>query len=188
MLYLICGITEVPIILAVVPLLSLFSIRLLFLICSHFYRTFIYTLQHHALFAFRKILVLLPSLLHVFRAEGAWDFIFSENFFYFGLASLGSSDDSLSKKGSSDDCNEQCCDSNGRSTSLSLHELEALQIEVVSFVEFAATLTGSSHNLVSHSIFHSFTLSDTFINTVALCSGLLFVTVVSVFCLSIIFA
>ncbi|XP_075088788.1 BEACH domain-containing protein B isoform X2 [Nicotiana tabacum] len=115
-------------------------------------RTFIYTLQHHVLFAFRKILVLLPSLLHVFRAEGAWDFIFSEIFFYFGLASLGSSDDSLSKKGSSDDCNEQCCDSNGRSTSLSLHELEALQTEVVSFVEFAATFTGSSHNLPECSI------------------------------------
>lgn len=117
---------------------------------------FIYTLQHHVLSAFKKILVLLPSLLHVFRAEGAWDFIFSEIFFYFGLESLGSSDDSLSKKGSSDDCNEQYCDSNGRTTSLNLHELEALQTEVVSFLEFAATLTGSSHNLVSHLIFHSF--------------------------------
>ncbi|XP_027772213.1 BEACH domain-containing protein B isoform X3 [Solanum pennellii] len=115
-------------------------------------RTFIYTLQHHVLSAFKKILVLLPSLLHVFRAEGAWDFIFSENFFFFGLESLGSSDDSLSKKGSSDDCNEQCCDSNGRTTSLNLHELEVLQTEVVSFFEFAATLTGSSHNLPECSI------------------------------------
>ncbi|KAH0695321.1 hypothetical protein KY285_022418 [Solanum tuberosum] len=115
-------------------------------------RTFIYTLQHHVLSAFKKILVLLPSLLHVFRAEGAWDFIFSENFFYFGLESLGSSDNSLSKKGSSDDCNEQCCDSNGRTASLNLHELEALQTEVVSFLEFAATLTGSSHNLPECSI------------------------------------
>ncbi|KAL3340220.1 hypothetical protein AABB24_028710 [Solanum stoloniferum] len=115
-------------------------------------RTFIYTLQHHVLSAFKKILVLLPSLLHVFRAERAWDFIFSENFFYFGLESLGSSDDSLSKKGSSDDCNEQCCDSNGRTASLNLHELEALQTEVVSFLEFAATLTGSSHNLPECSI------------------------------------
>lgn len=107
----------------------------------------------------------------MFRAEGAWDFIFSENFFYFGLESLGSSDDSLSKKGSSDDCNEQCCDSNGRTTSLNLHELEVLQTEVVSFFEFAATLTGSSHNLVSHLIFHC-----------------LFVIMVSVFCLFIILA
>ncbi|KAK4722545.1 hypothetical protein R3W88_012778 [Solanum pinnatisectum] len=115
-------------------------------------RTFIYTLQHHVLSAFKKILVLLPSLLHVFRAEGAWDFIFSENFFYFGLELLGSSDDSLSKKGSSDDCNEQCCDSNGRTAGLNLHELEALQTEVVSFLEFAATLTGSSHNLPECSI------------------------------------
>ncbi|XP_049392401.1 BEACH domain-containing protein B isoform X2 [Solanum stenotomum] len=115
-------------------------------------RTFIYTLQHHVLSAFKKILVLLPSLLHVFRAEGAWDFIFSENFFYFCLESLGSSDDSLSKKGYSDDCNEQCCDSNGRTASLNLHELEALQTEVVSFLEFAATLTGSSHNLPECSI------------------------------------
>ncbi|KAG5612800.1 hypothetical protein H5410_024081 [Solanum commersonii] len=115
-------------------------------------RTFIYTLQHHVLSAFKKILVLLPSLLHVFRAEGAWDFIFSENFFYFCLESLGSSDDSLSKKGYSDDCNEQCCDSNGRIASLNLHELEALQTEVVSFLEFAATLTGSSHNLPECSI------------------------------------
>lgn len=109
-------------------------------------RMFIYTLQHHVLSSFKKILVLLPSLLHVFRAEGAWDFIFSENFFYFGLASLGSSDDSLSKKGSSDDC------TNGRTTSLSFHEVEALQTEVVSFLEFAATLTGSSHNLPECSI------------------------------------
>ncbi|CAN4092325.1 unnamed protein product [Withania somnifera] len=115
-------------------------------------RMFIYTLQHHVLFAFKKILVLLPSLLQVFRAEGAWDFIFSENFFYFGLASLGSSDDFLSEKVSSDDCNEQCCDSNGRTSSLSFHELEAFQTEVVSFLEFAATLTGSSHNLPECSI------------------------------------
>ncbi|KAH0760080.1 hypothetical protein KY290_023573 [Solanum tuberosum] len=115
-------------------------------------RMFIYTLQHHVLSAFKKILVLLPSLLHVFRAEGAWDFIFSENFFYFCLESLGSSDDALSKKGYSDDCNEQCCDSNGRTASLNLHELEGLQTEVVSFLEFAATLTGSSHNLPECSI------------------------------------
>lgn len=115
-------------------------------------RTFMYTLQHHVLSAFKKILLLLPSLLHVFRAEGAWDFIFSENFFYFGLESLGSSDDSLSKKDSSDDCNEHCCDSDGRTTSLNLHEIETLQTQVVSFMEFAATLSGSSHNLPECSI------------------------------------
>ncbi|GMP45707.1 hypothetical protein CsSME_00014138 [Camellia sinensis var. sinensis] len=45
------------------------------------------SLKHYALFAFRKVLVSSPSLLDVFRAEGVWDLIFSENFFYFGPAS-----------------------------------------------------------------------------------------------------
>ncbi|KAL0289479.1 UNVERIFIED_CONTAM: BEACH domain-containing protein B [Sesamum calycinum] len=49
-------------------------------------RIFAYTMQQCVLFAFKKVLLSSPSLVDVFRSEGVWDFIFSESFFYFGLA------------------------------------------------------------------------------------------------------
>ncbi|GFY85907.1 binding protein [Actinidia rufa] len=116
-------------------------------------RIFVYTLQHYVLFAFRKILVSSPTLLDVLRAEGVWDLIFSENFFYFWPASA--------------ECFVEYCkydevppwnleiysSSNRISSELHGSEVDILQIEAISFVEFAATLNDSSHNLVRLLIF-----------------------------------
>ncbi|XP_073132382.1 BEACH domain-containing protein B isoform X2 [Henckelia pumila] len=110
-------------------------------------RIFAYTLQQCALSSFRKVLVSSPSLVDVFRTEGVWDFIFSENFFYFGPAPAEIIGDNWHRSeillvhkerygGSSSD--------DGRGNT---NEVEIFQIEVISFVEFAACLSGSSHNL-----------------------------------------
>ncbi|KAL6995197.1 hypothetical protein U1Q18_005332 [Sarracenia purpurea var. burkii] len=115
-------------------------------------RIFVYTLQHYVIFAFRKVLVLSPTLLDVFRAEGVWDLIFSENFFYFRRVSAKCfreycqhdevSPWNLGIYSSSDNIGSQLYGS----------ELDILQIEVISFVEFAATLNDSSHNLPECSV------------------------------------
>ena len=111
------------------------------------------------LFAFRKILVSSPTLLDVLRAEGVWDLIFSENFFYFWPASA--------------ECFVEYCkydevppwnleiysSSNRISSELHGSEVDILQIEAISFVEFAATLNDSSHNLVGSSFFYFVVLS-----------------------------
>jgi WD40 repeat protein len=104
-------------------------------------RVLIYTLQRYALFVFRKVLVLSPSLLDVFRAEGVWDFIFSENFFYFGLASAEFFEN-----------HDEVTPWNQETVSDLQGGCEVLQIEVISFVKYAATLDGSSHNLPECSV------------------------------------
>ncbi|KAI8015885.1 BEACH domain-containing protein B [Camellia lanceoleosa] len=115
-------------------------------------RIFFYTLQHYALFAFRKVLVSSPSLLDVFRAEGVWDLIFSENFFYFGPASAECFGE-LRKYDEVPPWNlEIYSSSDGLGSQLNGSEVDILQIEVISFVEFAATLNGSSHNLPECSV------------------------------------
>nr|XP_028963058.1 BEACH domain-containing protein B isoform X2 [Malus domestica] len=109
-------------------------------------RVFVSTLQHCVLNAFRKVLVSSPVSLKVFREEGIWELIFSENFFYFGPAS--------------DDLCGECCTyyesprnlellsaSSGINSQAKVCGIEILQMEVISFVEFAATSSGSAHNL-----------------------------------------
>ncbi|CAL5385752.1 unnamed protein product [Camellia sinensis] len=109
-------------------------------------------LSHYALFAFRKVLVSSPSLLDVFRAEGVWDLIFSENFFYFGPASAECFGE-LRKYDEVPPWNlEIYSSSDGLGSQLNGSEVDILQIEVISFVEFAATLNGSSHNLPECSV------------------------------------
>ncbi|CAK9186584.1 unnamed protein product [Ilex paraguariensis] len=115
-------------------------------------RIFIYTLQHYVLFTFRKVLVLFPSLLGVFRAEGVWDFVFSENFFYFGSASAEYFGEYCTYSEVPGLNVGNCSDSNGADSQLIAKETDSLQIEVVSFVEFAATLNGSSHNVPECSV------------------------------------
>lgn len=111
-------------------------------------RLFVYVLQHHVLFVLRNVLILSPSQLDVFRSEGVWDFIFSENFFYFGPVSAECAE-------GYDSCREilpwdYACNLDSSSTDHQVNssEIEILQIEVISILEFAATLTGNSHNLV----------------------------------------
>ncbi|GLU16070.1 hypothetical protein SLE2022_325200 [Rubroshorea leprosula] len=114
----------------------------------NYLRVFVSTLQHFVLSAFRKVLVSAPALLEVFRKEGVWDLVFSENVFYFGP--------------DSDEQTEECCpfeDSSANSNKLEKHSLvgitaqrkssgvEVLQMEVISLVELAATCNESAHNL-----------------------------------------
>lgn len=119
-------------------------------------------LQRFVLLTFRKVLVLLPTLLDVFRAEGVWDFIFSENLFYFGPTSADLIGANCSNLGILVSVSEQfseltCIDDGGEST-----EIDFLQVEAISLLEFAATLSGSSHNLVGTSFFFSVFLSSEF--------------------------
>ncbi|KAL1821830.1 hypothetical protein ACET3Z_016699 [Daucus carota] len=113
----------------------------------NYLRLFVYVLQHHVLFVLRNVLILSPSQLDVFRSEGVWDFIFSENFFYFGPVSAECAE-------GYDSCREilpwdYACNLDSSSTDHQVNssEIEILQIEVISILEFAATLTGNSHNL-----------------------------------------
>ncbi|KAK1322909.1 hypothetical protein QJS10_CPA02g00135 [Acorus calamus] len=73
----------------------------------------------------RKLLISSATLFEVFRQEGIWDLIFSDSFFYF--------------KGVSEEIS-------GKSEA-SLDESDIIQMEVISFLEFAATLTGNTHNV-----------------------------------------
>lgn len=110
-------------------------------------------MQHSVLTAFRKFLVSSPASLEIFREEGIWDLFFSENFFYFGHAS--------------EDFSLECCTNNDDDSSekpetyyatssnspLKVEGVDIIQIEVISFVEFASTTCGSAHNLVSYLLF-----------------------------------
>ncbi|KAL8487834.1 hypothetical protein ACS0TY_024230 [Phlomoides rotata] len=109
-------------------------------------RIFAYTMQCYAIFAFKKVLLSGPSLIAVFRAEGVWDFIFSESFFYFDPAPAEYSGENWSRnevplveeKGY---CGPSLVeDQNAK-------EVKSLQVEVISFIEFAATLSECPHNL-----------------------------------------
>nr|GLL18344.1 BEACH domain-containing protein B isoform X1 [Ipomoea trifida] len=115
-------------------------------------RFFTYMLQRCVLSAFKTILIFSPSLVDVFRAEGAWDFLFSENFFYFDPASGEFSGHDGSNYEIPLFSNEQKYASNCTGSSINLNEVEAIQREVISFMEFVATSSGSSHNLPECSV------------------------------------
>ncbi|KAF4394948.1 hypothetical protein F8388_017676 [Cannabis sativa] len=114
--------------------------------CAVEKRVFIKTLQHCILVAFRKVLVTFPLSLDVFREEGIWELIFSESFFYFGPTSEDASaksctyNESLTK-------NEVYSTSHIIDNQAKSYGVDILQRELISFLEFAATLSGSAHNL-----------------------------------------
>ncbi|KAJ1424747.1 WD40/YVTN repeat-like-containing domain superfamily [Sesbania bispinosa] len=105
-------------------------------------RVFVTILQKTVLNAFRNLLSSSPISLEIFREEGIWDLIFSENFFYFessseesaGLFAHNKKSEILSASGSTSDTTE-------------VNGVNSLQIEVISFVEFAATSNGNAHNM-----------------------------------------
>uniref|UniRef100_A0A162A6C6 BEACH domain-containing protein n=1 Tax=Daucus carota subsp. sativus TaxID=79200 RepID=A0A162A6C6_DAUCS len=115
-------------------------------------RLFVYVLQHHFLFVLRKVLISSPSLLDVFRSVGLWDFIFSENYFYFGSVL----DDFAANYNASSGIRcwnyEYKFDSNLTDHQVNKNMIENLRIEVFSLMEFAATLTGNVHNLPECSV------------------------------------
>lgn len=111
-------------------------------------RFFISILQHRVLTAFRKVLISSPALLEVFRKEGIWDLIFSENFFYFGSASEELSEELTLYLEGSPGRLEKYFASGSNAVQLKFGGIEIIQIEAISFVELAATSNGSVHNLV----------------------------------------
>ncbi|XP_050939531.1 BEACH domain-containing protein B isoform X3 [Cucumis melo] len=104
-------------------------------------------LQHSVLAAFRKFLVSSPASLEIFREEGIWDLFFSENFFYFGHAfedfslecCTNNDDDSLEK--------HETYYATSSNSPLKVEGVDVIQMEVISFVEFASTTCGTAHNL-----------------------------------------
>ncbi|XWS25391.1 hypothetical protein CRYUN_Cryun27aG0064600 [Craigia yunnanensis] len=108
---------------------------------------FVSTLQHCFLNAFRKVLISSPALLEVFRKEGIWDLIFSENFFYFGAASEEFSEEFTPYHEGSPEKLEKYSASGSNAVQLKFGGIGIMQIEAISFVELAATSNGSVHNL-----------------------------------------
>ncbi|KAK9032820.1 hypothetical protein V6N11_017863 [Hibiscus sabdariffa] len=102
---------------------------------------FVSTLQHCVLNAFRKVLISSAVLLEVFRKEGIWDLIFSENFFYFALASEEFSEEFTPYPAGFPKKLEKYSDAKSSAG------VQIIQIEAISFVELAATSNGSVHNL-----------------------------------------
>lgn len=107
-------------------------------------------MQHYALFAFKKVLLSGPSLIAIFRAEGVWDFIFSESFFYFDPVPAEYSGENWSRN-EDPVVGEKGYYGSSLDDDQNAKEVKSLQLEVISFVEFAATLTGCPHNLVGYS-------------------------------------
>lgn len=87
-------------------------------------------------------------MLEIFRAEGVWDLLFSENFFYFGLASEEAKENfSFCEQGRKYLGETLTFDCSGNL--MEADESVTLPMGVVSLVEYAATLSINLHNLVS---------------------------------------
>ncbi|XP_023750494.1 BEACH domain-containing protein B isoform X2 [Lactuca sativa] len=114
-------------------------------------RIFLYSLQHYVLFVFRKILVLSPSSLDVFRSEGVWDFIFSEHF-YFGSGSKVIPEAYFNYSDDRPWSTEPFTRSRSTNNRVPSYETDILQTNVISVVEFAATLDATSHNMPECSV------------------------------------
>ncbi|XP_077215298.1 binding protein isoform X2 [Tasmannia lanceolata] len=110
------------------------------------------TLQQYILYAFRKVLISSPALLEVFRDEGIWELTFSENFFYFGPTLEEFSGDISTYTGVAPKGDEPFASSRSSQSLVKPSEVGILQMEIISFVEFAATLNGNKHNLLECSV------------------------------------
>ncbi|KAI4337584.1 hypothetical protein L6164_015981 [Bauhinia variegata] len=105
---------------------------------------FVRILQSTFLNAFRNVLSSLPMSLEIFREEGIWDLILSENFFYFGSASEKNAGEVFAYIREE---SEIFSASSGNRSVTKVSGVSSLQMEVISFVEFAGTSDGNSHNL-----------------------------------------
>ncbi|CAK9238386.1 unnamed protein product, partial [Sphagnum troendelagicum] len=124
------------------------------------------TLQHYTLCVLKKLLELSPSVLQLYQEDGVWDVMFSQYFFYFGLGEYsmqGFETTAGSTMGSSlvVTANRTVCEAPlSASTGIedgADHEdyviqipdsmdMEPLRLEVISFVELAATVNGTQNN------------------------------------------
>lgn len=121
--------------------------------CNFFalYRILASSLHHHTLSSFRKFLISAPKLLEVFQEEGIWEFIFSENLFYFGMV-LEECTTEIEYNGKEFSQTSEISIRPRFTFSKDLqkyNEVHILQMEAISFLEFAATLCDSPHNHVS---------------------------------------
>lgn len=82
-----------------------------------------------------------------------WDFIFSENFFYFVPLLEEVSMDIGPCPGDVMDKSEIVCSSDNCLDHQQRDSADIFHMEVISFVEFAATLNGNKHNMVCSSVF-----------------------------------
>uniref|UniRef100_A0A0E0Q1M9 BEACH domain-containing protein n=1 Tax=Oryza rufipogon TaxID=4529 RepID=A0A0E0Q1M9_ORYRU len=102
------------------------------------------TLQLYMIRTFRMVLVSKPTLLTAFREEGVWDLIFSENCFYFG-SSVEDMQFHIVAEVQNEDINGNTEPTD--SESLYLSDVNILQLEAISFLEYAATLNENKYNL-----------------------------------------
>lgn len=117
-----------------------------------------------------------PTVLSLFRKDGMWEVMFSEFFFYFGFGGLNLPSLKESKRSTKKGTNTQVTWATSKTSALDVNMGadhmrsgtfpssivayggdEALSLEVISFVELAATVSGISDNLVisflvSHSL------------------------------------
>ena len=102
------------------------------------------TLQHYVLYVFKKMFAASLGILSLFHEEGLWDVMFSEHFFYFEM----SSNISIDGRRLSD---AQVLYSSGifdHGDHEEIIDSEPLRLEVISFVELAATANSSYDNAV----------------------------------------
>lgn len=123
-------------------------------IFSYFcFRILASSLQHYILCAFRKVLVSAPALLEIFREEKIWELIFSAKFFYFGssLEEFKMGRGTFSSGVLIDP--EISYRPENPNDLTKPAEVDVLQVEAISFLEFVAGLNGNKNNLV---IVHTF--------------------------------
>lgn len=104
-----------------------------------------------------------PTVVNLFRKDGVWDLVFSEWFFYYGFedssrfSERGKRHSSVTEDCSASTWKIQKAPSlnfgtpNSEGFALSFYvslDTEPLRLEVISFLELAATTSGISDNLV----------------------------------------
>ncbi|THU62740.1 hypothetical protein C4D60_Mb01t08320 [Musa balbisiana] len=110
------------------------------------------SLQHYILCAFRKVLVSAPALLEIFREEKIWELIFSAKFFYFGssLEEFKMGRGTFSSGVLIDP--EISYRPENPNDLTKPAEVDVLQVEAISFLEFVAGLNGNKNNLPECSV------------------------------------
>ncbi|KAL6603651.1 hypothetical protein ACP70R_044012 [Stipagrostis hirtigluma subsp. patula] len=101
-------------------------------------------LQYYMIRMFRRVLISAPALLTAFRVEGVWDLIFSENFFNLGSPVEDSHFQNVTETQNGDANNNKI--STGYESSYGT-DVNILQVEAISLLEFAATLNENTYNM-----------------------------------------
>ncbi|XP_044956208.1 BEACH domain-containing protein B-like isoform X2 [Hordeum vulgare subsp. vulgare] len=102
------------------------------------------TIQIYTIRTFRRVLVSSPALLTAFREEGVWDLIFSEDCFY-----VESSVEDIQFHIGTENQNDNVRNNRKATDYKSSYRIDVniLQVEAISFLEFAATLNENTYNL-----------------------------------------